>query len=501
MLIVFLAVSFFFFLASEPIFAEDADELIIGQTDCPMKLDPVYWGASHTYSVINNMFDTLVKFDEEGEISPNLAVDWEMVEEGRWRFELRDDVVFHNGEKFNSESVKFTIETILDPHDPGEPSASHDMLKPGVLGAEIVDEYTVDIITVEGFGMLLPYLSHDIFMIPANHYEEVGYEEFRSNPVGTGPYEFVSWDIDEEVVLRENENFWNDQPQFEKVIYKVIPEDGTRLSELRTGGINIMSDVPPALINQIEEEDGIRIESVPGYRVMFMKLDYAKTPTDSKYFRKALNYAVDKEGIAESLFAGHAEPISQAALEGFTGYNADISPYPYDPDKAQELLEKADYDGEEVVVEGPSDTFLIPQDILETVAAYLRAVGINARVASYPWGTSLDRLLESEAGQLYYNGYANANYDVETILTRIIHSDAMWSLIDNSELDELIEELNYTPGIEERQEIGAKAMEVMHNDAAWLYLFQQPVLSAVSDGIEFTPHAFESYSARDASRR
>jgi len=475
--------------------------LVIAQPAGASQLDPLNWGASHAWSIVGNYVDTLVKRDGQGgPLVPNLATSWEYLpgdEEDRWRFSLREDVVFHNGERFDAESVRVTIEEFIDPATPG---SSFSFLVPGTRGVEVVDEFTVDIITNPNFYMFLPALEQ-IGMVPPAYYREVPREVFILNPVGTGPYKVVNVELGQSVEMVANQEYWGGRPEFDRVEYRIIPEASTRLAELRNGRVHIATDIPPSLIESIDAEPGIRIEAIPGWRVMFFKLRYDLWPTDNLAFRQAVNYAVDKQAISDFLFGGYAEPISQAAIEGFTGFNPDLEPYPYDPDRARALLAESGYDGTTIVVEGPSARFTIPNEVVELVTGYLEAVGINARFELNEDGIYLQNVRDHTSGHLWYNGFANAAQDVERLLTFIVLSTSLYTYFDSPEIDAIIHELNRTVDVEERQRLGAEAMRLMHEDAGWLFMFQQPVVAAVSDSIDFTPHPFESYLAIDASPR
>ncbi len=475
--------------------------LVIAQPAGANQLDPLNWGASHAWSIVGNFVDALVKRDSAGgALVPHLATGWEYLpgeEEDRWRFTLREDVVFHNGERFDAESVRVTIEEFIDPATPG---SSFSFLVPGTRGVEVIDEFTVDIITNPNFYMFLPALEQ-IGMVPPVYYREVPRETFIRNPVGTGPYQVVSVELGQTVEMVANEQYWGGRPAFDRVVYRIIPEASTRLAELRNGRVSIATDIPPGLIASVDAEPGIRIEAIPGWRVMFFKLRYDLAPTDNLAFRQALNYAVDKQAISDFLFAGYAAPISQAAIEGFTGFNPDLEPYPYDPDRARELIAESGYDGTTIVVEGPAERFTIPHEVVELVTGYLQAVGINARFELNEDGVYLQNVRDRTSGHLWYNGFANAAQDVERLLTFIVLSTSLWTYFDSPEIDAVIYELNRTVDIAERQRLGAEAMRLMHEDAGWLFMFQQPVVAAVADDIDFRPHPFESYLAIDAKPR
>ena len=188
--------------------------LIVGQAEDTTTLDPQMQGDMPAMSILINIYDTLITRDEGGNLIPCLATEWEALDETTWQFKLREGVTFHNGEPFNAESVKATLERLIDPAT-GSPIEEQENL----TGIEVVDEYTINL-TFSGSDPLVPakLVMFGGVMLPAEYTNAHDAEYLAQNPVGTGPYKFVSWTKDYEVVLEKNEDYWLGAPAYDKLI-------------------------------------------------------------------------------------------------------------------------------------------------------------------------------------------------------------------------------------------------------------------------------------------
>ena len=197
-------------------------QIIIAQGVDATTLDPNMHAEGPTNNVLKQIYDSLLMRSEDGEMETALAQSFTVVDDTTWEFELRDDVTFHNGESFDAESVKYTVDRILDP-EKNSPQAGD---LSAVDEVQIVDQYTVRFVTSKPYPTLAAQLV-GIEMVPPQYTEEKGDEYLASNPVGTGPYEFVRWEQDDEIVLQGNEKHWRGTPSIETVVFRVVPENST----------------------------------------------------------------------------------------------------------------------------------------------------------------------------------------------------------------------------------------------------------------------------------
>ncbi len=291
---------------------EPGSQLRISEVADIITVDPKFLKGRQTQNVLRLMFDSLYHRDNDMQIIPWLATSLENPDELTWRFHLREGVKFHNGNDFKANDVKFTIERLMEEDSVWNAANFVDRV-------EVVDDFTVDIITQDPFAAFMTRLVlwH---MTDEEYFNEVGEEGVLESPVGTGPYEFVEWVKDERVVLEANEDYWGGAPNIETIIFTPIPENATRLAALEAGDVDIVTEVPPEYIDQPGE--GVEIATVPGTRAFYLGMNVNVEPFDDVRVRQAMNYAVDVDSIIEFVLNGLARPIDNPLLPEAFGYAA-----------------------------------------------------------------------------------------------------------------------------------------------------------------------------------
>ena len=351
----------------------------------PTTLDPQLRDDGGERMVNDNIFETLTVRDADGTLGPGLAASMPIqVDETTWEVDLREGISFHNGEPLDAEAVVFSVERIVDPAFNSEQGSYFETIS----GAEIVDEDTVRIITA-GADPILPARLYWMKMVPPGAASEEGFAE---NPVGTGPYRFEEWDRSNAISLSANLDYWGGTPAIETVEFRFVSEFGTRLSSLLAGEVDLITNLLPEFVNRVPKS-----ASVAGLEFPIMILNADDGPTADVRVRRALNYAVDKEALAEGLFDGYAE-VSQGQLmaPSFFGFNPDIKGYPYDPDKARALIEEAGAEGAEIEVVGTAGRWLKDREMVEVVASFWNEVGVEANVRIFEFNEYLNRLFDAE---------------------------------------------------------------------------------------------------------
>jgi ABC-type transport system substrate-binding protein len=321
-----------------------ADQTLrVGTSANPSTLTPE--GASTNITMYSLQFDNLVNLDASYNLKPSAAEKWEILpDNSAWRWTLRKDLVFGNGEKATAEDVVNWIQTLLQP----SPANTVGNQLVFVSGARVVDEYTFDVL-IKQRDFSMPYMGANIFVVSKKAMEQAGGpRELSSNPkgAGTGPYEFVEYRQGDSVVfrLKSTPHPWR-KPIATEVRWRVIPEQGQRVNGLRTGELDLALGVSnPELIDQAKR-DNIKVDAKPDSygNIIFDQKTIASTPLVDKRVRQAMNYAVDKEAIARTLYRGYGVPIGQLSVPGTLNYNEQVKPYPYDPAMAKRLLAEAGY--------------------------------------------------------------------------------------------------------------------------------------------------------------
>jgi peptide/nickel transport system substrate-binding protein len=347
----------------------------VGIAEDVSALDPPADWAIVTTWVVSNMFDCLVWRGrvEHDEFEGRLAESWEVLDDVTWRFYLREGIEFHNGEPYNAEAAKFSIDRILE----DDQMIVHSQWT-HIKEVRIVDEYTIDIETHDPVPDMLSKLAGTgCGNVPPKYVQEIGKEEFAMNPVGTGPFVFEEWERDQEIRLVANDDYWEGPPEIAGVTFKVIPEPSTRVAELLTGGLDITDPVEPQDWERIEENEDVELVKANTTRTMLLvhRCDEPFVTADPK-IRAAIDYAIDDQALVELIGDMGVPTLSRVTPPTMSATDKYFGQYNYDSDQARQLLEEAGYDGEELTFH-TTTTWLGQKEVAEAIAAMLTEVGLN----------------------------------------------------------------------------------------------------------------------------
>lgn len=480
------------FSAGSAFAAQQGGEITIGMGSDATSLDPRFVTTTSGMYITSQIFNGLVELNKDLEYEPVLAEEVETPTDTRYVFHLKEGVKFHDGSELTAEDVKFTYQSMLDP-DVGSPKSGNYTQIVGaeeflegeadeVEGIEIVDEYTVAFELKEPFAPFL--VNMNVGIVPKEIAE--GNEDFEEDPVGTGPFVFESRETDQETVIKANDDYFEGRPNLDKVTYRVIPENSARLVELEKGEIDVLMSVEKSDRDLIRKNPDLNLASIAGTNYNYVGFNVNNEPVDDKYLRKAIAYALDKDAITNHFNGSRtfmplpaSSPLGDEIID-----MADINKYEHDVSKAKEMLQKSDYDGEEVVIKVSDDW---RKELAQIMQQMMNSVGINTKVEVYEWGTFYEDVKEGEA-QIYLLGWYG-----------IIDPDGYWffhsemtppeggsnrMFYSNEEADELIEEGRATINEEERKEVYADLFEIITDDAPMIFLFSEMDESAYWDNIK-----------------
>ena len=472
------------------------DEVVVIQGAGPTGLDPTVHREGPTYNITLNIFDSLLRRTAEGDIVPALAKSYERDTETSWIFHLREGVEFHNGEELTAEAVKFTVNRIFDPELKSTRATDLEWIE----SVEVLDEYTVKITANKVFALADHYFS-ELQIVPPEYVKEVGDREFNMNPVGTGPFEFVRWDQGNRVVLERNEDYWAGPSEVSEVTFRFISSAASRVATLLGGDADLVADVPVTSIDQIENRANTKLGVATGSRVIFVGLDSVQeTPLENVKVRQALNYAVDKKAIIENLLHGLAEQTVTLLTEKDLGFNPDVEPYGYDPEKARELLEEAGYpDGFEIEMATLSGRYINDEQVAQAIAGFLGEIGVEVKLQVLEFGAFNDKLFSKQISPMFLVGWGNPVFDASYVFDFIVRSDGLIRTIQNEEIDQLLQNGRTTTDQEKREEYYQEAVELVQEQAPCIFLYKQPVLYGMSDRLNWTPRSDEFLWMYDAT--
>ncbi|MCK8815802.1 ABC transporter substrate-binding protein [Natroniella sulfidigena] len=469
-------------------------------SDAPT-LDPAHSTDSTSSRVIENIFDRLVEFDGDAEVVPGLAEDWEISEDGlTWTFYLREGVKFHNGSEVTADDVVFTFTRILDPAVQSDRANYYDRVEGAsefrdgeideVPGLVAVDDYTVQFQLEESYTPLLSILAVDsASIVPQDAVEKYGNDDFANNPVGSGPFEFVEWQSDHQIVLERNDDYYVDGlPYLDEVVFRVISESSSAFAEYEQGNIyeQIDGDLPDGqmdrILNSGEFDEELVVE--PRLGTYYFGFNVQEEPFDNLKVRKALNYAVDRDTIVNVIRAGIEEPATGILPPGMDGYDPELEGYyEQDTEKAQELLAEAGYpDGLPGTYELAYNTDDANQSVAEALQANLRTIDVDVELVNVEWGTYLEKIDEGDT-EMFRLGWVSTYPDPDNFLYNNFHSSNIGatngSWYDDPETDEMLEKgRGMAPG-SERAELYSEINETLIKDAPWMpiYYYSNTVLT------------------------
>jgi peptide/nickel transport system substrate-binding protein len=387
-------------------------------------------------------------------------------------FKLRKDVKFHDGKPFTSADVQFTIMEVLKKAHPRGISTFRD-----VTAVETPDDYTA----IFKLGNAAPYMlaalsGYESPMLPKHVFSQgdIKAHPNANSPIGTGPFKFVEWRRDERLVLERNPDYWQGPADVSRVTFRFIPEFSARMAALLSGEIDVMKDVPPHAVEAIEKSGRAKLRSTVSSRINYLALVNLKPgPMQDVRVRRAMNHAVDY---------------------------APVECYKHDPARAQALFKEAGVDPTKLALtlDTPSGRYPLDKDISLAIAAQLQRLGIKTNVVVNEWGTHLDKIKNRNTGDMFFLGWGPALYGQNTMQPLFLADQTYSSYGNNKAIDDKIGRAQTLLEPKARAEAYADLQKVVHDEAPWVFLWQQHDLYGVTQAIEWTPRADEKVWMYDA---
>lgn len=474
-----------------------AQPLVVMQSADAATLDPTMNRETPTFNVLINVFDALLHKEADGAYGPSLATSWSVTDGTVWDLELRRGVTFHDGSPFTAEDVVFTIRRLLDPATESPIAGGFSF----ITSVEATGEYAVRITTAEPAPLAEHYFS-ELLIVPSDAFEEGG-EAFARAPIGTGPYRVTEWQRDVVVRLEAFEEHWRGAPAVSEVEFRPVPEATTRVSALQAGEADLIVQVPPSLAPVLEAASGVDLAAVQGARTIYvgMNVTSGAEALDDPRVRRALNLAVDVQGIIDGILAGRATPTSTFLTETDFGYDPAVEPFGYDPEAARELLAEAGYEdgGPTLVLQSPNGRYVGDAQVAQAIAEQLSQVGVDVRLEIREYGAYVGDLFSGNAPDLYLIGWGNAPLDADFILYPLLRTDELLSYYSNPELDALLDAARSTVDRDERIELYAQALRIIREEAPAIFLYKAQDLYGVSERLNWTPRTDERIWLYDAT--
>ncbi|CAB3848749.1 HTH-type transcriptional regulator SgrR [Achromobacter animicus] len=467
-------------LSASVLSAAQAADITLALGTEPSTLDPQTAQDGSERAVSRNIFETLLTRTPAGELVPQLATALpRQIDATAWEVTLRPDLKFSDGKPLDAAAVAASINRIVDPK-----TASRQ--RPFFLGikqAEAVDAVTVKVHTNGADPALPARLSWLTIVSPAAAADG----SLSQKPVGSGPYVLTEWSKGNRIVLTKNPNYWNPKAvgNVDRATYRFVAEPGTRLSGLRAGDFDFITNLLPEDTKRVAKAVTLKGTDLP-----FVSLNALKGLTADVRVRQALNYAVDKEALANDLYGGYASVShGQLLAPGWFGYDASIKPYPYDPKRATELLKAAGAHGKSIDLYAPSGRWLKDKELAETIAAYWEAAGLKVNFRVLAWAEYLDALNKNRVpteAQIS-SSHSNQLLDADRTLSAYYAEGGVAAANDNGELKKLIEDARQEADPAKRQALYSKALQIGRDQAYLVFLLDGGEIFGLSKRVDFSP--------------
>jgi len=447
------------------------------------------------------ILENLVIFKPDSmDVEPQLATSWMVSKDGLvWTFKLRKGVKFHDGTPFNANAVKVSFERVIHKEHPFYKYGTwrYPALGLGpVKEVQVIDDYTVALKTEKPYAPLVANLALWLCPILSPAAIEKYKEDIGRNPVGTGPFKFVKWVKDDQIVLERNDDYWGKKALLDRIILKSIPEVSARYMALQSGAIDLADDLDPNSVQMAKGNPNLKFIERPSINVGYLALNTQKPILNNKLVRRAIAHAIDKETIVKTIFQGLAISAVNPFPPSIWGYNDKIKDYEYSVQKAKDLLTQAGYPkGFDMELWAmPVSRAYMPEPVktAELIQAYLAAVGINAKIVRLEWGAYLDKTSKGEHDMCML-GWLGGNADPDNFLYGLLSADvvkppaanvAFW---DNAEFTRLVKESQILFDKTKRAANYMKAQQIFHEEEPWVPLAHTLTIRIFNNKIHDVP--------------
>ena len=386
--------------------------LVIGSGSDLITLDPANQNQTNNQDLFMTIGSQLFTRDLDFNLVNDLCESYTEPDELTWEFKIIEGVTFTNGEELKADDVAYTLTRLKD----GSDLVAYSYYK-CITGVEEVDEYTIRLTTnIARPDMLTLLAMSQATILPKDYIEAEGMEAYMKAPVTSGAYQLKEWVPDDHYTLVPNDNFYGEKAAWKEVTYRPIPESSTRVSELLTGGVDVIYNVP---VNEWErvENDATSLVYGETSRVMLliMRMTDGSVCSDPAV-RKAIEMAIDKKAICEQLLQGAGTPTRTRVGSSVPGFNEELfgdAANLYDPEGAKAVLAEAGYAEGEVTVDfqAPTGRYLMDTEMAQMIAAYLEAVGIHANLELLEGTVLSTAFTTNENKDVFLIGLSDGQYD------------------------------------------------------------------------------------------
>lgn len=452
----------------------------------PTTLDPALIVDVTGGLIAAKLFNGLVRLGEDLSIQPDIARDWSVSKDGlTYIFRLKRAVYFSNNREVKAYDFKYSFQRILGPKSKSPNTwvlekilGADDFMKgrdEDVKGIRVKDDYTLEIRLKRPFSPFLSLLTMTAaYVVPSEEVERLG-PDFSSQPVGTGPFVLREWLPNRELRLVKREDYFDGTARVKGIIYRIIPEDLTTVTEFELGNLDIIT-IPASEYLRFKKDPAKQnfISSLNGINTYYLGLNCSKPPFNNPSLRRAINHAIDREKILNTIYEGRGRLAAGPVPDNIRTWNTQPY-YEYNPEKAREIIKKEGQEGITISFYVTADQEII--DIAEVIQSYIKAVGIDVEIKQLEWSAYKEALNRGEPNMFYLSWWADYP-DPENFLFPLFHSSNFGAggnrtRYCNPAVDSMIEKGQHALDREERALFYKKAEKLIVADVPWVFLWHR----------------------------
>ena len=476
------------------------DQIVVGISSEPTSLDEQQITDYNSDRVASEIYDTLVRFQDEGmEVEPDLATSWDISDDGlTYTFHLRDDVKFQDGTDFNADAVVWNYKRMTDPKAECYDTGTYDYAD--TLFSEVKDCTAPDAKTVvftlkEPFAPFLPTMAMTQFSINSPTAVKKWGKDYTRNPVGTGPFKFKEWKSGTEVTLAANPDYFGGAPKVKTLIYRFIKDSNVRQNEFESGSLNVMVDIIPDNLAALKKNTKYSVVESESLHTWYLSLNCNAKPFNDVRVRQAFMYGINRQAIVDGILLGTGT-LAENFLPPVTPYyTSDVHKYPYDPDKAKQLLAEAGESNLTVDFYVPeSGSGMQQADTMATaIQSDLAKVGVTLNIKKLEWGAYLDKMFRAPEGQDMLMGemsWISDNGDPDNFL-RILAGGDQWptagfnsAYYKNADFDAAVKEGMQSSDDAVRKEAYTKAQKILMEDVPYIVVDHEKQIVAMDKNLK-----------------
>lgn len=448
-------------------FAATRDRVTIYQSSVADSIHPYNHSSSPIYGNWQHVIEPLIELDyDKKDYVGVLAESWQF-QGNKWAFKLRKGVKFHNGAPLTSKDVAFSVEKMRD-------TKGGSLQAPNfkdVTEIQTPDDSTVVFVTKQPLAIFLDRLENR-FILSKVAGDKFG-DKLYDNPIGTGPYKFVSYQRGGNMVFTRNDDYWGGKAAIKEVIFRKVTEEAARLAALEAGQTDFINNVPVHEVARLEKHPRVRVDKVEGLRMFFLAFNMAHKPWDNKLVRQAANYSVDAPAIVKNIFDGIGYPCNGPVGSNVIGADPKLKRYPYDPKKAKDLLTQAGFpNGCDIQLYYSAGRYPKDREVCQVVAAQMVKGGFRVEMISQEWALFWGNQGVNGGGLPFYYIGRGSLTDADTLYDQYFRTGTTKRTnYTNPELDKIIEEQQRTPDQKKRVPLLQKAGKMIMDEATFIPLY------------------------------